>query len=98
VGLQLLNTGHREIQTNIAQRGHFFCAESHNFLLDLSANHIFVEKFFHKFGNIVIIQKAIKITQENNFQTIGSTQIKTVEAFNKSEKSTIDIINEDIII
>jgi hypothetical protein len=66
--------------------------------LDLSESHIFVEKFFHKFGKIVIIQNSIKITQENNFQTIGSSHIKIVDTFNKSENITIEIAKENIII
>ena len=73
-------------------------ADSHNFLLDLSENHNLVERFFHKLGNIVIIQNNIKIIQENNFHTIGSTQINTVEAFNNKENKIIDIDRDAIII
>jgi len=46
----------------------------------------------------VIIQNNIKITQENNFQTIGLTHIKIVENFNKSENITIENIKDKIII
>ena len=44
------------------------------------------------------IQNQTKIPPENNFQTIGSTHIKTVEAFNKSENNIIENHKEAIII
>jgi len=97
VGLQLENTGQSDIQINILHSIHFFPADFHKFLLELSENHIFVEKFFHKFGKIVIIQNNINITPENNFQTIGSTHIKIVEAFSKSENIIIDTTKDNII-
>jgi len=66
--------------------------------LDLSENHNFVDRVFHKLGKIVIIQNNIKITHENNFQTIGSTHIKIVVAFSNNENSIIDILSDSIII
>jgi hypothetical protein len=54
--------------------------------------------FFHKLGNIVITQNSIKMIQEKSFQTIGSTHIKMVDAFNSRENTTIDNISESIII
>jgi hypothetical protein len=58
--------------------------------LYLAENHSFVDIFFHKFGNIVIIQNSTNITQEKIFQTIGSTHIKIVDAFNNKENITLN--------
>ena len=98
VGLQLENTGQSDNQTITLQIIPFFPADFHKFWLDLSENPNFVERFFHKFGNIVIIQNNIKITHENNFHTIGSTHINTVEAFSNKENNIIDKESEPIII
>ena len=46
----------------------------------------------------MITQKSISIIQENNFHTIGSNHINTVDAFNKREKATIETIKDSIII
>ena len=65
---------------------------------DFHENHNFVETFFHKFGNIVIIQKNMIIIPEISFQTIGSTHIKIVEAFKSKENITTENISDAIII
>ena len=98
VGLQLLNTGQSDIQINTLHNTHFFLADCHSFVLDFSDNHILVEKSFHKLGNIVINQNNIKIIQENNFHTIGSTHMNNVEALSRRENIIIDIQRDNIII
>lgn len=98
VGLQLENTGQSDNQTNIDHINHFFVADLPKFWLDLSDNHSFVEKFFQTLGKRVTSQNITKIAQENIFQTIGSTQINTVEAFNSNENTIIETQREAIII
>jgi len=98
VGLQLAKTGPSDIQSIIVQNNHFFWAFFQRASLDFHANHTFVEKFFQRFGNNVIIQKPINIPQLNDFQTIGSTHIRTVDAFSIREKNIIDILKAAIII
>jgi len=97
VGLQLENTGQSDIHTIILHKTPFLLADFHRFWFDLSENHNLVERFFHTFGNKVIIQNNINITHENNFQTIGSTQIKTVDALSSRENKIIENHNEAII-
>lgn len=53
--------------------------------------------FFHRFGKIVIIPRAIIIHPENDFQKLGGTPISTVLAFKISENSIIDILSDPII-
>ncbi len=98
VGLQLANTGPSDIPSIIVQNNHFFWAFFHKVSFDLPANQILVEKFFHKSGKIVIIQNAISIPPLNVFHTIGSTQIKAVDAFNIREKNIMETLRAAIII
>jgi len=98
VGLQLEKTGPKETQTITLQKCHFFWALFQRSLLELLERPNFVDRFFHKSGNNVIIQNPIIRTHENNFQTIGSIAIKSVVAFKASEKIIIDIASARIII
>lgn len=96
MGLQLLNTGQRDNQINIAHNIHFFSALFAKFLFELSD--IFQEIFFHKFGKIIIHQKNIKIPPLILFQIRGSTHKNKVEAFKSIEKIIIEMIRDRIII
>ncbi|MDF1682825.1 MAG: hypothetical protein P1U46_03815 [Patescibacteria group bacterium] len=98
VGLQLLKTGQREKPISTLHKNHFFCEDFHKLSFDFQANQIFVEKFFHKSGNIVISQKKTMIIQEKKVSIDLSKPIKRVVAFNKRENIIIEIDNETIII
>ncbi len=90
VGLQLVNTGPRDIpRSTLPQCHHFWLAEFIN-LLDLSENHIFVVIFFHRLGKIVMIQKKSIITHEALVSVFVSIPESTVVACTSIVKMIID--------
>ncbi len=98
VGLQLLNTGPRENQTNISHIIPFLFQPLVSILFDFSVNHNLRDKLFHIFGKIVITQNPIIIIALNHFRNIWSTHKKIVDTFNNSENIIIDTDKEIIII
>ena len=98
VGLQELNTGPSANHINMYLEIHFFSLLLWSNSLDFPENPNLVEIVFHKFGNIVMIPKAIKTQPENDFQNDGGTSIKIVLALSKIENKSIDILKDPIII
>jgi hypothetical protein len=77
---------------------HFFSLLLLSNLLELSENLNFDVIVFHKFENIVMIQRVTIIPHENDFQKLGGTQISTVLALRMIEKSIIETLSDPIII
>lgn len=67
-------------------------------MLDFWSNHILEDIFFHKFGNIVMIQKIKIINQDILVKIDLSNHIKRVVAFNNSENIIIETESDAIII
>ena len=67
-------------------------------MFDLLENPSLVDRFFQRFGKIVMIPSAMISPPEKLFQKVGETQIKIVVAFSKSEKSIIEILSDPMMI
>lgn len=98
MGLQLEKTGHRENQTKIVQKIHDFSDDSQRIWFDFLSNQILLDIFFHRFGNIVIIQKNKIIVQDIFVRIDLSNHIKNVVAFNNNENTIIEKESAKIII
>jgi hypothetical protein len=79
-------------------RFHVLFVEFENNSFDFVSNLNFADIFFHRFGNIVIIQSKINITQDKLLQKLWGTFIKTVVALSKIENTNIENQSEAIII
>lgn len=98
VGLQLVKTGQSEAQSKILQVIHSFWFALCSSLLDLSENHILVVTFFHKFGNIVIIQNSNIMIHEACLRMSVHIHERTVVACTIIVKIIIERDSEPIII
>lgn len=98
VGLQLLKTGPSANHINAYLAFHFFVLLLFKSWFDLLEKPSLVDRFFQRFGKIVIIQSAIIIPHEKAFQKLGGTPIRTVLTLSMSENNIIEILSDPMII
>lgn len=90
VGEQLANTGPSEAPMRISPVIPFLLPAFESAVCDFAPNLSFAETFSHRSGNRVMIPKKSTMEPENICQKLWGISIRSVEAFNRSVKTTIE--------